>query len=46
MGALLFSAVIFVLPEGAILRPIIRGFGWGPQGPVKGTKRILRQKLS
>lgn len=34
---ILFSAAIFILPEYALLRPIVRVFGIGPIGPIKGS---------
>lgn len=33
---LLFTAVIMFVPQGWILRPLLRAFGFGPQGTVKG----------
>ena len=33
---MLFSGAILLIPESWILRPLLTGFGFGPNGPIKG----------
>jgi len=42
---LLFSAVIIIIPQGLILRPILTLFGFGPSGPIKGSFAAFAQRF-
>jgi len=44
LETLAFSVAILVLPESALLKPIIRIFGIGPAGPIKGSPATWAQR--
>lgn len=41
LGALLVSATLMIIPESWLLRPLLRLFGFGPYGPVKGWSMVM-----
>lgn len=51
LPALAFSVLAMLIPEAWILRPLLSMFGFGPEGPVKGTlkfyiePRILKTQI-
>lgn len=42
---LLVTAAIMIIPEGIILRPLLRVFGFGPGGVVKGSGAAWAQRF-
>ncbi|KAJ6466730.1 hypothetical protein C8R47DRAFT_1153511 [Mycena vitilis] len=44
LSAVLFTAVLTIIPEYILLRPLLRIFGFGPLGPVKGTPASWAQR--
>jgi len=45
LGALLVSATLMIIPESWLLRPLLRLFGFGPYGPVKGSTAAWAQRV-
>ncbi|KAK7681778.1 hypothetical protein QCA50_015125 [Cerrena zonata] len=41
---LIVTVVLLILPDSWFLRPILRVFGFGPAGPIKGTAASWSQK--
>ncbi|TFK44809.1 hypothetical protein BDQ12DRAFT_717958 [Crucibulum laeve] len=41
---ILLSGAALIIPEGWILRPLLRLFGFGPYGPVKGSAAAWAQR--
>ncbi|KAH9946489.1 hypothetical protein B0H21DRAFT_743029 [Amylocystis lapponica] len=37
LEGLLLAGTVLIIPEGALLRPLLAVFGFGPLGPVKGS---------
>ncbi|KAF6760231.1 hypothetical protein DFP72DRAFT_883591 [Ephemerocybe angulata] len=42
--AIVITGVCFIMPEAAILRPIMSVFGFGPTGPIKGSLAAWMQR--
>ncbi|KAF8964406.1 hypothetical protein BDZ97DRAFT_1816389 [Flammula alnicola] len=42
---ILFTGAIMLIPEGLFLRPLLRVFGFGPLGPVKGSPAAWAQRF-
>jgi len=45
LSALLFTFAVMLIPEYWVLRPLLRLFGFGPIGPVKGTAASWAQRV-
>ncbi|KAJ7068655.1 hypothetical protein C8F01DRAFT_1247151 [Mycena amicta] len=42
---LLFALAVTMLPEAWLFRPLLRVFGFGPQGPIKGSAAAWAQRV-